>query len=345
MQTRRQQCPVAKLHALICLILTGCLVTYDTPNPPEALQRRSVYLNQLYVREHADGQPIHHSEESPIWMSVNISSMTPTSPYSMAACMLSGFTFTILPCYAQEDVNVRYSIQVPGTSIKEKFATRVNRGLYIWFPFIVAEPGLELDESAIWKPATRAHNTNLVEAIDRANYQIMERQNRIKALESNPDSHPVLILGAAYFEHGKAYTNNLYFSIENNSEHPIEKLVLTLGPDRKMNNESNPGANRGSGASAANSEPDSAGRETYPVAPVHFAETIQPGERTPVLEYRNHYLGVYYPQARLFKIKIHYSNGETRVMEGEEAQRLVMESPLPPAKVLYDKIQFQKLRW
>ncbi|HBS05139.1 MAG TPA: hypothetical protein DEA96_09250 [Leptospiraceae bacterium] len=318
--------------------LVHCLVFYNTTPIPESPQSRTVYFDEVQLRDHSREQPISHDPTSPIWMKVDLKQVSETNPYYLTSCILSGLSLSILPGYTAEEILVQFELRVPGTTILETVQTEVDQNTVLWMPFVFADPGAELDESAIWKPASQASNAELVAAIDRVKRQINARKNRIRSLESNPDKFPVLVLGAGYFNSNRFGLNTLNLALKNNSSKTIKNVVLYIVPEQPAET-----TNINEGQKSGDTEP--AGIKVVQDIPgVHYAGPLLPGESTEVLRFGNHYIGDYYPDARLDRLKIIFADDESIILEGDAAARLVIESPLSPAEVLEDKKSFSHFK-
>ncbi len=330
-------CIVRKIPVLLLIPILHCLVLYETRTPPAQLEKRSVYFNEIQIRELSENEPISHDSQSPIWMNVEIVQLSETSAFSVANCIISGVTFTLLPCYAKDRVKVQYELRVPGTSIRETFEMEVEQETYVWMPFMFTDPGLELKQGRPWQSTTRAGNRELAAAVDRVNDQIIRIQNRTRLTADKKEDYPVLVLGASYSNVSKSGLNTLFLSLKNNSDKTIKRLILHMSPI----------PNRDPARAMKDKSPDSisAGMNfSQDIPGIHFSGPLAPGATTDILEFRSHYVGAHYPHARLDKITIFFSEEQSLSLEGAKAARLVFEYPLPPSLVVEDEESFYHFR-
>ena len=295
-------------------------------------------MNEIQIRELSKREPISHDSQSPIWMNVEIVDVSRASGFSIASCIISGMTFTILPCFAEDKLIVQYELRVPGTSIHESFEMEVEQDTYLWMPFMFADPGMELKQGRPWQSATRAGNAELVAAVDRVNSQMVRNQNQIDSVTDNNEKYPVLVLGASYYNVSKFGLNTLFLSLKNNSDKTIKRLILDMSPISGRDPEPAVEDSRTKSISAGMSF-------SQDIPAIHYSGPLAPGESTEVLEFKSHYVGSHFPNARLNKITIHYSDGESLSLEGSAAARLVFESLLPPSLVVEDEESFYHLRF
>ncbi|NCN08987.1 MAG: hypothetical protein GW938_04000 [Leptospira sp.] len=150
-------------------------------------------------------------------------------------CMLSGLTLTILPCYKENDIEIKFDINTTLIFEKDKSVTQlVKQKEFVWFPFILVSAFIgDKSPEAGDLIALEEAQEGIIKEANPFFEKIAKKRKDLKPILRNSKAYPVLLndfattdSSSSYFQIGSG--RDLLIQVYNNSTTAIKSIAYEV---------------------------------------------------------------------------------------------------------------------